>query len=138
MAPLSILPGRVRFEDKRLVGNRGRSRHLEAEIAVISGVRLVSASHRTGRILVEFSEGQLTRDELVARIREALTCDVPVTESGARMGASPAMPGKEPSFLSGNIIADVALHLLLPAPFDLLLPAIGSAFQRGQAQPCGA
>lgn len=55
MAPLSILPGRVRYEDKRLCGNRR------------------------------------------------------------------------------SIFADMALHLLLPAPFDILLPAIGPTFRREQA-----
>lgn len=134
MAPLSILPGRVRYEDERLTGNKERSCRLEAEIAVIPGVSLVSASHRTGRILVEFSEGQLAHDDLVARIRETLSCDVPLTESSARGAEAPAMPEKEQPFLSRNILADVALHLLLPAPFDLLFPAVESAFQRGQSR----
>lgn len=132
MAPLSILPGRVRYEDARLTGNKERSCRLEAEIAAIPGVSLVSASHRTGRILVEFSEGQLAHGELVARIRETLSCDAPLTENVARETAVRTIPEKDRPFLSGNILADVALHLLLPAPFDLLFPAVESAFQRGQ------
>lgn len=130
MAPLSILPGRVRFEDVRLTGNKERSCHLEAKIAVIPGVRLVSASHRTGRILVEFCEGQLAHDDLVARIKETLSGDIPLTDNSTREAAVPALPEKEHPFLSRNIFADVALHLLLPAPFDLLLPAVESAFRR--------
>lgn len=136
MAPLSILPGRVRFEDVRLTGSKERSWHLEAAIAVIPGVRLVSASHRTGRILVEFNEVQLAHDDLVARIRETLSGDIPLTESSAKVVAAPASPEKEHPFLSRNILADVALHLLLPAPFDLLFPAVESAFRRGQSQYC--
>lgn len=136
MAPLSILPGRVRYEDARLTGDKERSCRLEAEIAVIPGVSLVSASHRTGRILVEFSEGQLAHDDLVARIRKTLSCDVPLTESSVREAAVRAMPEKEHPFLSRNILADVALHLLLPAPLDLLFPAVESAFRRGQSRCC--
>jgi heavy-metal-associated domain-containing protein len=136
MAPLSILPGRVRFEDERLFGNKERSRHLEAEIGVMPGVHLVSATHRTGRILVEFSEVQLSHDDLVARIRETLSYDIPVAETSTNGVGAPAQPGKDSLFLSRNILADVALHLLLPAPFDLLLPAVGSAFRRGQSQAC--
>jgi len=132
MAPLSILPGRVRFEDPRLVGNETLSRHLETNIAVMAGVDLVSASHRTGRILVEFSEAQLTRDELVAHISGVFSLDVPFPDSTARKSK---VPEKE-FLLSGSILADVALHLLLPAPFDLLLPAFGSSFQRGRTQHC--
>ena len=131
MAPLSILPGRVRFEDERLIGNKERSRHLEAEIGVLPGVKLVTATHRTGRILVEFNEMQLTHDELVARIREVLAGEVPLMESRNQVAAVPPRPEKEPPLFSSSILADVALHLLLPGPFDLLLPALGPSFRRG-------
>lgn len=136
MAPLSILPGRVRFEDPRLVGNETLSRHLESKITELAGVDLVSASHRTGRILVEFNEDQLVRDDLVARIGLTLAGAVTVMESGDKRIKVPAMPGKESPFLSGSFLTDIALHLLLPGPLDLLLPAIESAFKRGQPQPC--
>lgn len=137
MAPLSILPGRVRFEDKRLIGDRERSRHLEAEIAELPGVHLVSATHRTGRILVEFNEHQLTHDDLVTRISETLSCEVPpAAVTQYKEAAISAMPAKNPLFSSSDILTDVALHLLLPAPFDILLPALGSTFRRGQSLPC--
>lgn len=132
MAPLSILPGRVRFEDPRLLGNKERSLHLEAEIGVLPAVKLVTATHRTGRILVEFNEMQLTHDELVARIREVLAGEVPPIESNQGAAASPRLD-KAPPLFSGSILADVALHLLLPGPFDLLLPALGPSFRRGRA-----
>lgn len=135
MAPLSILPGRVRFEDKRLSGNQDKSRHVETTLAVIPGVNLVSASHRTGRILVEFCSVQIAHDDLITHIREALAGEFPVSEVAARSVATTAMPGKEPSFLSGSLFADMALHMLLPAPFDLLLPAVESKFRR---EPCKA
>ena len=133
MAPLSILPGRVRFEDKRLSGNQDKSRHVETTLAVIPGVHLVSASHRTGRIFVEFCTVQLAHDDLITHIREALADELPVPATAVRNGATPAMPGKEPSFLSGSIFADMALHMLLPAPLDFLLPAVESTFRR---EPC--
>jgi len=132
MAPLSILPGRVRFEDERLVGNEKRSRHLEAKIALIPGVNHVSATHRTGRILVEFNEVQLPHDDLVVRISESLSCDIPMTEAPAKDSAAPAMPLKKHVLTSSDLLTEMALHLLLPAPFDILLPAIGTTFRRGQ------
>ena len=135
MAPLSILPGRVRFEDKQLFGNSQRSRHLETTIAAVPGVLLISSSHRTGRILVEFNEGHLTRDDLIARIKGALACEVPVSESSNPLPTASISPAKAPAFFSGSMFADMALHLLLPAPFDLLLPAIGPTFRREQASP---
>jgi hypothetical protein len=134
MAPLSILPGRVRFADERLIGNKERSRHLEAEIGVLPGVKLVRAAHRSGRILVEFNEMQLPHDELVARIREALAGEVPPMESRHPVAAVPPRPDKkQPPLFSRSILADVALHLLLPGPLDLLLPALGPSLRRGQA-----
>lgn len=133
MAPLSILPGRVRFEDARLFGNKIRSRHLEAKIAALPGVHLVSATHRTGRILVEFNEFQLTHNDLVARLGETLSCEIPFTDAGNKGAEEPTKPGKNSSLLSSSTLADVALHLLLPAPFDLLLPAFGSTFRRDQS-----
>ena len=135
MAPLSILPGRVRFEDKRLFGNSLRSRHLETTIAAVPGVLTISSSHRTGRILVEFNEMQLSREDLVERIKGGLDGEVPVIETCDTSTMSPAIPGKTPAFFSGSMFADMALHLLLPAPFDLLLPAIGPTFRREQARP---
>jgi len=136
MAPLSILPGRVRFEDPRLVGNETLSRHLESNVTVLDGVDMVSASHRTGRILVEFSEAQLTRDDLVACLREVLSRELPLTDACAKRAEAPTRPKRYPGFSSRSIIADMAFHLLLPAPFDLLLPALGSAFEREQPQSC--
>ena len=134
MAPLSILPGRIRFEDKRLCGDRQRSRHLETTIAAVPGVLLISSSHRTGRILVEFNEGHINRDDLVDRIRGALTCEVPLPETSNPLPMATG-PAQAPSFFSGSMFADMALHLLLPAPFDLLMPAIGPTFRREQAGP---
>lgn len=131
MAPLSILPGRVRFEDPRLIGNEVLSRHLESHVTVLAGVDQVSASRRTGRVLVEFNEARLTRDDLVAHMSEVLESGLLPAEAGV---AAPAKPGKHASSLSRSILADVAFHLLLPAPFDLLVPALGSAFERGQLQ----
>lgn len=134
MAPLSILPGRVRFEDRRLFGNRQRSRHLETTIAAVPGVLMISSSHRTGRILVEFNELQLSRENLVQHIKGALHGDIPLATSDTST-MTPAIPGKTPAFFSGSMFADMALHLLLPAPLDLLLPAIGPTFRREQASP---
>ncbi|OGT97979.1 MAG: hypothetical protein A2079_08260 [Geobacteraceae bacterium GWC2_48_7] len=130
MAPLSILPGRVRFEDRRLIGNGALSRHIEAKLCGTDGVNLVSVSHRTGRILVQFSEERISRDNLTHIIREMFSIDPSLMESKNK--AMTAIPEKTSGLFRGQILADMALHMLLPAPFDLLLPAVGSAFRRGQ------
>lgn len=132
MAPLSILPGRVRFEDLRLIGNETLSRYLETAARRMTGVSQVSASHRTGRILVEFSEDRISRDDLANGIRELLLIDPPLTEAAESSATAAAMPDSPPLLSSRQILTDMALHLLLPAPFDLLLPAVGSAFRRNQ------
>lgn len=137
MAPLSILPGRVRFEDERLIGNKQLSRHLETRIAALSGVHHVSATYRTGRILVEFNEFQITQDDLASCITEALSCEVPpVSATCTAEPTAQVMAAKDTLFSSGDILADMALHLLLPAPFDMLLPALGSSLRRDQPLPC--
>ncbi len=126
MAPLSILPGRVRFADSRLIGNESLALHLESRICLVPGVSLVSAGYRTGRILVEFNELYVGRDEIAQRINAELQGDQPLVE--CRIAATTAAtPAKDSPLSPRHILADIALHLILPAPFDLLLPA----FRRG-------
>jgi len=124
MAPLSILPGRVRYADSRLIGNESLACHLESRICQLPGIRLVSASHRTGRVLVEFNECHVSRDDLAQRINSMLS-DAPCHcrwTTGAL--CTPVARGKHSPFAPDRILADMALHLILPAPFDLLLPAL--------------
>ncbi len=125
MAPLSILPGRVRFADGRLIGNEALSRHLETG-ACLAGISQVSASHRTGRILVEFDEQVVDRAAIARHITVMLGNGRTIPETVGRATPGP-VPDREAVFVPRRLLADVALHLLLPAPFDLLVPV----FRRG-------
>lgn len=120
MAPLSILPGRVRYADSRLLGNEPLVVHLENSLGLMPGIELVSASHRTGSILVEFNEAAVDRERIAGRISSLLAEAEPVPATMVRAAAAQRTSLTTP----GRIIADMALHLILPAPLDLLLPAL--------------
>jgi len=113
----------VRYADSRLIGNESLACHLESRICQLPGIRLVSASHRTGRVLVEFNECHVSRDDLAQRINSMLSDAQPLqVDTGAL--CTPVARGKHSPFAPDRILADMALHLILPAPFDLLLPAL--------------
>lgn len=96
----------------------------------MTGVTLVTVSHRTGRILVEFCEKHVQREELVEGIGSIFSHELP---SAATDDYLKTLPEKTLPLFSSRIFADMALHLLLPAPLDLLVPAVGSALRRGHS-----
>lgn len=74
MSPLSIVPGRLRFEHWCLIGNAHVCECLQQRIGEITGVIETSANQRTGRALVWYDDkhidGQalaLLIDRIVAR-----------------------------------------------------------------------
>ncbi|ADI86015.2 hypothetical protein KIP69_15875 [Geobacter sulfurreducens] len=128
MAPLSVLPGRVRFETCRLVGCEEECILLEESILSMHGVMEASASHRTGRVLVRFDEALVTRVDIEERLTRTLES---VTAGERRTGAVPARRKNVDSGSSaGHFIVEMALHTLLPAPLDLLLPAAAAVLRR--------
>ena len=130
MAPLSVLPGRLRYEAATLIGNQEGCHLVEDALGSLPGVKEASASHRTGRILVLFSEEIVPRIEVEARLHEAVKAAAGAKREGAtipqlrRNAAS-----REASSGMGHFVMEMALHAFLPGPLDLLLPA-ASALRR--------
>lgn len=131
MAPLSILPGRVRFETSRLVGCPEECILLEEALLSMPGVIEASASHRTGRLLVRFDESLVTRGDVEEGVGKALQA---AAAGERKTGAVPVRrkspAGGAPTSSAGQFVMEVALHALLPAPLDLLLPAAATVFRR--------
>lgn len=125
MAPLSVLPGRLRFEALCLLANRDGCDLLERDILSVTGVKEISSSHRTGRVLVRFDESLVSACEIEERLEKALLVasaqkDACHERGIARRGA----PGRGHSTPGvGHFVMEMALHAFLPAPLDLLLPA---------------
>ncbi|HWI41489.1 MAG TPA: hypothetical protein VNX25_08380 [Verrucomicrobiae bacterium] len=128
MAPLSITSGRIRLECGELAGHPGRCRLLERGLSATQGIREASANHRTGRLLLLFDESVHTREQAMAVAREALRV-VKDAPEGVVAAAGNETPSRRDQLISGDLFWDVALHLLVPAPLDFLLPA-AAAFRK--------
>lgn len=130
MAPLSIVPGRVRYEVGSLIGKKDLCGALEEAVTALSGIIEVSASHRTGRLLVKFDEGMVSHADLTGRLTTLLAR---LRENGGRLPAIPLQrqrrEGKS-SRLPGHLAFDVIAHALLPKPFDILVPTAMNLFGR--------
>lgn len=132
MAPLSVLPGRVRFETNSLVGCREECLLLEEYMLSKQGVVDVAASHRTGRVLVKFDEGLVTRSDIEGYLEKALkaAADDPMKKEAAPLSVTRKSPASGNSSHAGHFVMEVALHALLPSPFDFLLPVAATALRR--------
>jgi len=135
MEPLSVLPGRVRLQPKGLAGCRDGSQFLEERIRSVNGVKEVSASHRTGTVLVRFDEVLLSRGKLESEVKMALQemakpdrnpAGFVIGNSTSRAATSRAAS----SHHAGQLMIEMALHLFLPTPLDLLLPAAATVFRK--------
>lgn len=125
MAPLSVLPGRVRFESNRLTGNEEGCRFLEQNLIAVPGVTEASASHRTGRVLVLFDEALVSRSEIEEHLERAFK------DAARQKQAQRSVPPRgESSSGVGHFFMEMALHAFLPAPLDLLLPTAATVFRR--------
>jgi|SRR6185369_3479939 len=132
MAPLSVLPGRVRFETSSLIGNQEGCLHLEEHMRSVAGVSEASASHRTGRVLVRFDENTLTAGEIEAQLGGALQAVVALKERESSLPQVRRTPSARSASSSGvgHFVMEMALHAFLPAPLDLLLPTAATVFGR--------
>lgn len=129
MAPLSVLPGRLRLECEAIKGQRGRCEALGRKIGALVGVQAATANFRTGRVLVCFEEARLSRMELSSRLEElladpALGCDLPTTP---HIPQTDRIPGA--SSAGRHLFFDLVAHAVLPKPLDILVPAF-SALRR--------
>jgi hypothetical protein len=133
MAPVSILPGRIRLDVPHLLGRPEECRRLDRRLAALAGVREIAVNSRTGRILVRFDEVAIRREELLLRIDQLLAgVDRKEAEPAVQPGTSgkpaPAKPGLS-SQVARHLLLDAVAHTLLPGPLQLLVPAM-AAFRR--------
>lgn len=133
MAPVSILPGRIRLEAPLLVGRPEECRRLDRRLMALAGVREVAVNFRTGRILVRFDEAAVRREELLPRIAQLLAgVDREEAEPAVQPGASVKPPSARAglsSQVARHLLLDAVTHTLLPGPLHLLVPAM-AAFRR--------
>jgi hypothetical protein len=123
MAPLSILPGRIRFESQYLIGKPHICGYLKESIVnYFGGVTEVTANHKTGRILVRFDERQIDRQALTQYINQ-------VMKEGAERAANnwqflTEEKNSRPPVARHALhaLADVITHAILPMPLNALIP----------------
>jgi len=132
MAPVSAVPGRVRFETNRLLGRSRDCLMIEEALHKLPGVLEASVSHRTGRILVRFDVGRVTQGEIEAELASVLrsALEAEPAEAAHLPVRHRSVAGDDSNFHVGHVAMDMLLHALLPAPLDLLLPAAATAFRR--------
>ncbi len=121
MAPLSILPGRIRFETKLLLGDIQACKRIEASLIGVDGVVEASANHRTGRITVRFDERSANRKSLEKQIETMLyfkNSGPPPVSTRAPIKRGPTVP----STMAGHAVIDMLARAFLPKPFNVLLP----------------
>jgi hypothetical protein len=131
MSPLSVLPGRVRYETNRLIGCKEESILFEESILASKGVLEASASYRTGRVLVRFDEKLANHGDIEVYLGRALQAAVaPGDQATTGAAARSRAVTPDSSFSAGQFVMEMALHAFLPAPLDLLLPAAATVFRR--------
>jgi len=133
MAPLSILPGRVRFEFCSLIGKPRCCCRLEQRIGAWEEIRDVRVNPRTGRMLIRFDENRLCRSELLHKIQDELQ-QKSAPLAAAHPAETSALQKKiKPVPIGQCLLKDILTHALLPAPLDLILPAV-SLLRKNPAQ----
>lgn len=137
MAPISVLPGRIRFGSPSLVGREEFCQFIEGEFASIEGVLEVCANRRTGRVLVKFDERIVSQEAVAEQVAKmALSC-----YSDSNMNAEPRQGigehGEQRSGKGalvphpvGRLLFDLILDAFLPKGLNLLLPAAVAVLRR--------
>lgn len=122
MALLSILPGRIRFESKYLVGRQHICRQMQDQIKQYKiGITEVAVNHRTGRILVKFDENQIDRGALVQYISATIKeyrGKIPKGRLPVKM-KKPKLPVTE---IVNHTLMEMVAHVFFPKPFNFLIP----------------
>lgn len=132
MAPVSVIPGRLRLESSDLINKRHHCRILENKISALKGVMSVEANPRTGRLLIIFNELMTDADSLrrgskdiLREMKDVQNCEITDVR---------AVEGKNGSSGIGNAIAhaaiDIAGHVLMPKPFNFLIPIAVNAMRK--------
>lgn len=69
MALLSALPGRIRFENKHLIGRLHICGYMQEHVNnYVKGISEITANYRTGRVLVKFDEKRVDRQTIIQYI----------------------------------------------------------------------
>ncbi len=130
MAPLSILPGRIRFENRSLIGRHDQCCQLEHFLSSWAEVQKASVNPRTGRILIRYDEKSICREQLTERLGNYITPQggallpaIPVNVSKQSMGHNQLTHSPKPS---KHFVRDMLIHAVLPSPLDLLVPAVAA------------
>jgi len=118
MAPLSVLPGRIRLESPDIIGKCKASEYLAEEIERLNGVVEASVNYRTGSILIRFNEDLTNRMTLTQNIKEILK-NVPEERLKFPLHRKRDLAG---TGLLKHVLLDAVVHTLLPKPFNILLP----------------
>ena len=125
MAPVSVLPGRLRLECEEIRNRREICSALESRIRNCPGVVEVAVSFRTGRILVRFDEQVVDRIRLAGQIETLLNTPIPAGEKAPAVHARTASPASAASGqVARHLFFDLLAHAVLPGPLALLAPAV--------------
>ncbi len=123
MAPLSILPGRVRFESQYLVGKPHICRYLQERIMdYLKGLTEVTVNHKTGRILVRFDEHQIDRHTITQHINHIMKEGEEKAADGwwFSVGEKDSIPPVTKHALQA--LAGMVVNAILPKPLNALIP----------------
>ncbi len=134
MAPLSILPGRIRFEHSSLVGKQANCSLLERQVGSWREVQEVRINHRTGRVLVQFDECAICREGLTEKLDRLVAGKMKSHDCSALPDAAPKHDpqgkGAGQGHATRHLLRDMVVHAFLPAPFDLIVPTALAAFRK--------
>ncbi len=130
MAPVSVLPGRIRYESMFLIGRKSICKRLEKRLSEIEGVKSASVNHRTGRLLVIYDARIVSDTTLADWVEKELA------GKGLRVQPDPCQGEKNGTAffspqLAGDLVLDLVAHAFLPKPLQLLLPVAVAAFKGG-------
>ena len=133
MAPLSILPGRIRFESKHLIGKLHICRYMQEHIVSCSnGIIEVAVNHRTGRILVKFDENQIDRQALTQHINHIIKEGEEKVAGGWLISAEKKNSKIFFTNTTKHALMDVVAQVILPKPFNVLVPIALNAVMTGR------
>lgn len=133
MAPLSILPGRIRFESRYLVGKPHICWYLQERIlSYLKGLTEVTVNHRTGRVLVGFDENQIDRQTLTQHINQIIKEGEERASGGWLLSAEKKNSKISLTSAIKHTLLDVVAHVVLPKPLNVLVPIALNAVMTGR------
>ena len=134
MAPLSILPGRIRFESQYLVGKLHICRYLQERIlSYLKGLTEVTVNHRTGRILVGFDENQIDRQSLTQHINQIIKEGEERATDGRLLSVEKKNSKIFLTSAAKHALMEVVAHAILPKPLNVLVPIAVKTMMTGRS-----